>query len=251
MIKEKITLDVEGIKIVGELYLPDNNSTHATVCVCHGIPSGNPPDPADGGYPLLAEKICRQGLAVFIFNFRGTGASGGNLDLFAWTRDLKAVIDYLYSSQHVDKSRLTLLGFSGGAAVSIYVAAQDSRISSVAACACPADFALIPGFDEMPRFVEHFRSIGAIRDTDFPVSVDEWIDGFNIVCPIDYVGAIASSRLLIVHGSEDETIPLDHARMLYDRAGEPKKLVELDGAGHSLRHDERVLDVFLDWVNPG
>ncbi len=247
MIKEKITLDAEGIRIVGELYLPADNAAYATVCVCHGIPSGDPPDPTDGGYPLLAERICRQGFAVFIFNFRGTGLSGGNLDLLGWTRDLSAVIDYLYTSPHVDKSKLTLLGFSGGAAVSVYVAGRDSRISSVAACACPADFGLLPRFDETPQFVEHFREIGAIRDDDFPESNDEWMEGFSIVRPIDYAGSIAPRRLLIVHGRDDETIPLDHARMLYDRAGEPKKLIELDGAGHSLRHDDRVLDVFLKW----
>ncbi len=50
---------------------------------------------------------------MLIFNFRGTGASGGNLDILGWARDLIAAIDYLWSLSEVDKSHLSLLGFSG------------------------------------------------------------------------------------------------------------------------------------------
>ena len=115
--KKIVVLDVDSLKIAGQLYLPSGQTPYPTVCVCHGIPAKSS-HLDDGGYPLLAEKICREGFAVLIFNFRGTGASGGNLDILGWTRDLKAVIDYLWSLSEVDKSYLSLLGFSGGAAVS-------------------------------------------------------------------------------------------------------------------------------------
>ena len=92
MLTNPVTLEVDDLSIAGRLYLPDGRRPRPTVCVCHGIPAGRLPDPADGGYPLLAETICREGLAVFIFNFRGTGASGGNFDITGWTRDLKAAV---------------------------------------------------------------------------------------------------------------------------------------------------------------
>ncbi len=145
MFIKNIVLKVDDLKIAGQLYLPGEQNSYPTVCVCHGIPA-HPPDPGDRGYPLLAEKICHQGFAVLIFNFRGTGASGGNLDILGWTRDLGAVIDYLCALPEVDKARLALLGFSGWAAVSIYVAAQDRRVSSIVACASPAEFTSF--FDE-------------------------------------------------------------------------------------------------------
>ncbi|MFC1983371.1 alpha/beta hydrolase, partial [Chloroflexota bacterium] len=135
MIKENVSLEVDNITLRGQLYLPGNEPQYPIVCVCHGIPSDKPPDPTDGGYPLLAETIYREGFMVLIFNFRGTGKSGGNLDLPGWTKDLRAAIDYLWSLDKADKQRLSLLGFSGGAAVSVCVAAQDGRVSSVAACA--------------------------------------------------------------------------------------------------------------------
>ncbi len=238
---------MDGLRIAGKLYLPGNQIPYPAVCVCHGIPAKSPA-PNDRGYPLLAEKICREGFAVLIFNFRGTGASDGNLDISGWTRDLKAAIDYLCALPEVDSSHLSLLGFSGGAAVSIYTASQDERVSSVAACACPAEFTFITGVADPSPVIDHFRSIGAIRDEDFPRSVEEWLGGFRLVSPIKHVADIAPRPLLLVHGSQDETVDVSHARELFDKAGEPKQITVVDGAGHRLRHDDRAMDIVVGWL---
>jgi fermentation-respiration switch protein FrsA (DUF1100 family) len=244
MLTRDFTLEVDGLSISARLYLPAGKRPYPTVCVCHGIPAGIPA-PGDGGYPLLAEQICQHGFAALIFNFRGTGASGGNLDILGWTRDLGAVIDYLWALPEVDKSRLCLLGFSAGAAVSIYVAAADNRVSSVAAAACPAEFTKL---DKPQSLIDHYRSIGAIRDKDFPPSAEEWLNGFKLVKPINYIARIFPRPLLLVHGSRDEVVDVGEAHRLYDRAGEPKKLVIIDGAGHRLRHNAEAMAVVLEWL---
>ena len=59
---------------------------------------------------------------------------------------------------------------------------------------------------------------------------------------------IAPRPLLLVHGNEDELVPIDHAHRLYDMAGEPKQLVVLNGAGHRLRQDSRVTAVVINWL---
>ena len=242
-----VGLNVEGINISGQLYLPGNRAPYPTVCVCHGIPAGKP-ELNDGGYSSLAERICGDGFAVLIFNFRGTGTSGGSLDILGWTRDLKAAIDYLFTSPEVAKSHLALLGFSGGAAVSVYMAAQDSRVSCVAACACPAEFTFINEVDEPRAVVEQFRDIGVFGDENFPRSAEEWLDGFKKVCPIDYVAEITPRPLLLVHGSKDETVDISHAHRLYEKAGEPKRLIIVDGAGHRLRQDARAMTGVIKWL---
>jgi len=242
-----VTLKVDGLNIVGQLNLTPGKMPYPTVCVCHGIPAGIR-NPKDRGYALLAEQICRHGFAVLIFNFRGTGASSGNLDILGWTRDLKAVIDYLCALPEVDKSRLSLLGFSGGAAVGIYVAAQDNRVSSVVACACPAEFTLLTKADNPSPLVDHFRSIDVIRDSDFPPSAQEWLTGFKLLSPINYVAGISPRPLLLVHGSQDETVKVSDARRLYARAGEPKQLIIVDGAGHRLRQSDEAMAIVLGWL---
>jgi len=248
MIRKSVNLESEGINIVGQLYLPgEGKGLFPTVCICHGIPAKSP-DPNNRGYAPLAEKICHHGFAVLIFNSRGTGASGGNLDILGWTRDLKTAIDYLFTLSEVDKSHLSLLGSSGGAAVSVYVAAQDRRVSSIATCACPAEFGFLTEVNEPQAIINHFRSIGAIRDNDFPHSAQEWISGFRLVSPIKYVARITPRPLLLVHGSRDETVEVSHAYKLYDEAGEPKQLIIVDGAEHGLRQNDRAMAAVLDWL---
>jgi fermentation-respiration switch protein FrsA (DUF1100 family) len=244
---EPVSLDVDGINIAGQLYLPEGKVPCPTVCACHGIPAGIP-DPADRGYALLAEQIVPHGFAVFIFNFRGAGASGGNLDMPGWARDLRAVIDYLYALPQLDSSYLALLGFSAGAAVSVYLAAQDERVSSVAACACPAEFDLFTGNDNPQSLIDHYREIGAIRDDSFPPSPREWLRGFGLVKPVDYIARISPRPLLLVHGSRDEVVAISHARRLYARAGEPKRLAIVEGAGHRLRHSEEAMAIVINWL---
>jgi len=243
---EPVNLEVDNINIAGQLYLPEGDRPYQTVCTCHGIPAGIP-DPNDKGYASLAEYLCSNGLAVLIFNFRGTGASGGNLDILGWTRDLGAAIDYLCALDEVDKSRLSLLGFSGGAAVAVYVAARDKRVMAVVSGACPAEFGLWTRSGPK-SLIGHFRDIGAIRDSDFPPSPQDWLDGFKIIKPIDYIAQVSPRPLLLVHGSQDETVSVDDAHRLYAQAGEPKKLAIVDGAGHRLRHDEGAMAIVLDWL---
>jgi len=197
---KQIVLDVEGIAISGQLYLPDSQAPYPTVCVCHGIPN-RIYDPNDKGYPLLAERICRQGFAVLIFNFRGTAMSGGNFDILGWTRD-----------------------------------------------SCPAEFTFVTEVGEPQAVVDHFRSIGTIRDENFPSSAEEWLNNFRLVRPIEYVAGIAPRPLLLVHGSQDETVAVSHAHRLYARAGEPKQLIIIDSAGHALRQEDRATAAVTDWL---
>jgi alpha/beta superfamily hydrolase len=248
MLIKAITLKADSIDITGQLYQPSDRNSYPTVCVCHGIPSGNPPDPNDRGYPELAERICHEGFNVFIFNFRGTGASSGNFDILGWTRDLKVVIDYLWTLSEVDRSHLSLLGFSGGAAVSVYVASQDDRISRVTACACPAEFTLFIKGSEPQSLVDHFHSIGAIRDENFPPSIEDWSNGFSLISPIKHIADIAPRLLLLVHGNQDDVVEVNDAYRLYTQAGEPKEIIIVDGAGHRLRRNDKAMTAVTNWL---
>jgi len=248
VLKDYIVLQVDGISIVGQLYLPGGSKNYPLVCLCHGVPSGNPPDPNDGGYPELAGRFCAEGFGAFFFNFRGTGDSGGNFDILGWTRDLEAVVDHLCGLDVVDTSRLFLVGFSGGAATSVYVASKDERVCGLAACACPADFSLLMERDTPQGTIDRYRTIGAIRDDDFPPSLDGWFDNLRQVTPIEHVAGISPRPLLLIHGANDETVPVEHARSLYETAGKPKEIVVLEGLGHRLRQEDRAVAAVMDWL---
>jgi dipeptidyl aminopeptidase/acylaminoacyl peptidase len=207
-----------------------------------------PPDPTNRGYTLLAQRFCHAGFITLIFNFRGTGKSEGNLDILGWSRDLQAVLGFLYNLKAVDKNRFCLLGFSGGAAVSIYTAAHDPGVSLVVTCACPADFRSLRQRERPLGTIQRFRQIGAIRDKDFPPSVKEWERGFETVTPIKWIDRISLRPLLLVHGDADELIPLEHAHKLYQKAKEPKELKIIRGARHKMRLEEAAMAFVLDWL---
>jgi dipeptidyl aminopeptidase/acylaminoacyl peptidase len=244
MVIEEAALKSDGITIRGRLYLPEEGKKEVfpTVCVCHGLPSGNSPEPGDPGYPGLAETICGLGYAVFIFNFRGTGLSDGDLDMKGWMHDLTAAIDYLYERPETDKSNLTLLGFSAGAAVSVCVAAEDKRASKVIACSTPAEFT----FEDPVATLERFRSIGLFRDPDFPPSVEEWTNRLRQVRPEFYIHEIAPRPVILIHGEDDKVVLITHAYRLYQSAEDPKRIFTIPGAGHKLRRNENALEILFE-----
>jgi len=245
---KRVNLEVDGLKLAAEVYIPGGKGPHPALCICHGVPAKRTPDPSDRGYPLLAEMFCREGFLAFIFNFRGTGESGGNFDMRGWTRDLKAAMDYIYRSKEADKSHLSVMGFSGGAMASVYHAAHDNRVTSVVACACPARFFDISEFSKLEEFLTHCRQVGIIRDSSFPPSVGEWANGFDMVTPTRWIDRISPRPLLIVHGDNDVTVPVSHALELYHKAKEPKEIAIIKGAEHRLRLSQPAMDTALMWL---
>ena len=248
MKKQEITLEVDGLRLPGEIHFPETTKQSSPALIlCHGIPAEKH-DPADRGYEALAERFCGIGFVTMFFNFRGAGLAEGNMDMLGWTRDLKAAIDLFYSIDEVDKSRLCLLGSSGGAAVSVYVAANDPRVSFVMTSACPADFTFLPSEEYSKALIKRFRSIGVIKDADFPPSVDQWLKNFSTISPVQWIDRISPRPLLLIHGDRDDIVPLEHARRLYEKAKEPKVLIVLPSAGHRLRAEEKAVITALDWL---
>jgi dipeptidyl aminopeptidase/acylaminoacyl peptidase len=244
---KEIRLKADGLELVGELHIPSRDKGHPALCICHGIPAV-PPDPTDRGYTLLAQRFSHAGFVTLIFNFRGTGRSEGNLDILGWSRDLQAALDFLYDLAEVDTSHFCLLGFSGGAAVSVYTAAHEPRVSLLATCACPADFRSLSQRETPLDSIQRFRQIGAIRDKDFPPSAEEWERGFETISPINWVDKISPRPFLLIHGDADELIPLEHAQKLYRKAKEPKELKIIPGAKHKMRLEKAAMAFVLDWL---
>ncbi len=235
------------LNLAGEIYFPPGNKLCPALCICHGIPNVIY-NPADRGYATLAQRFCSAGFITLIFNFRGTGKSEGNFDLLGWSEDLTAALDFLHSLERVDKTHLCLLGFSGGAAVSVYVAAHGARISLLATCACPADFSFVEDKTNVSAHIQRFRKIGVIRDKDFPPSIEKWQQGFEAILPIRWIDKISPRPLLLVHGDADEVVPVKHTHKLYKKAKEPKDMAIIPGAKHKLRLEEAAITTVLDWL---
>jgi dipeptidyl aminopeptidase/acylaminoacyl peptidase len=245
---EKISWKSDGLAIRGELYLPsDQTAPFPTLILCHGIPAGVK-GPEDRGYPLLAERFCREGFLALIFNFRGAGLSEGNFDILGWARDLEKGLNNLYLRPEVDRKRIYLLGFSGGAAVSIYVAARHKEVAAVASCASPAEFRDLSTAKGLKNFLAHAREVGIVKDPVFPRSMDEWKRSFQAVRPIDWIDRIPPRPLLLIHGTRDDVVGVSHAHRLYEKVKGKAERSIIEGAGHRLRVEEKAMEKVMDWL---
>ncbi|MBM3301105.1 MAG: alpha/beta fold hydrolase [Deltaproteobacteria bacterium] len=247
--KQAFSVSSDGIPIRGSLFFPTASPErqYPVLIICHGIPGAGAPRPSDDpGYDGLANDFASMGLAATIFNFRGCGDSGGDFDMMGWTRDLDAVLERILDTPHVDPTRVMVLGFSGGGAAAIYVAAHRAEVYGLAAVGIPAHFGI---FEKKPEEItKDFRGRGIIRDPGFPPDIDRWIKGFEEIEPRRWAAHFKGKHFLVVHGDADELIPVEHASEILDRA--PKGITELSiihGGEHRLRLNHACIELLKDW----
>jgi putative redox protein len=247
-----LSIESQGLQLAAYLSTPARSAGAASgrhgLVLCHGFPMSAPPPQrfASGSYQELADRLAADtGWAVMTFSFRGTGGSEGNFSLGGWLADLEAATGTLVGMPGVD--RVWLCGFAAGGALAICAAGEDPTIQGVAALSAPADFG--DRASDARRFVAQARSVGVIRDRSFPTDLDAWARELREVRPLALMGKIPPRPILLVHGANDEVVPLDDARALADAAHGQVELRVLAGAGHRLRHDPRAIAIILGWMD--
>jgi uncharacterized protein len=241
-------IESSGLSLAGYLARPDApaDSPVPGLVLCHGFPAGPGGAKTSGQtYPQLAERLVADtGWVVLTFNFRGTGASEGDFSLAGWLDDLRAAIDHLLASGGI--SGVWLAGASTGGALALCQAGEDDRVRGVATLSARADF------DEWgvdpERFLNHARRIGVIRDRHFPSDADAWARELREIRPTALIAKIPPRPILLIHGADDDTVPLEDARVLADAAGDAVELRVLGEAGHHLRHDPRAVALIIGWM---
>ena len=243
-------MDVEIVsgnaRLVGYLANPPvADAGPPTLVLCHGYPSTVLGASATNrSYPELADRIANEGWRVLTFAFRGCGRSTGDFELAGWLSDIGAAVEHVRA---MAETRGTwLAGFGTGGGLCISAAARRPDIAGVAALGAPADFK--DWANHPRRLVQHAREIGAIRSPDFPLSTDQWARGLHEIRPVDDAAMVAPRSLLILHGSDDESVPSFDARVLGDGHGSAELRI-ISGAAHDLRHDPRAVAVLLGWLD--
>lgn len=191
-----------------------------TILHCHGN-AGNLLGHADYSMFLAAE-----GFNVFLFDYRGYGASGaptGSLTRADLMIDTRAALDAVASRPDVNPARIGVLGVSIGNAFSTELAASDPRIR---ACVAAAPFASWQSIAHT-----HAPVLG-------PLLVKSGLD------PERNVQRMRGMPLLVIHGDADEIIPVSHGKRVAKAAGDACEatvgeggaaatMVVLPGVGHN------------------
>ena len=193
----------DNVRIHG-WFIPAESATH-TVLLFHGN-GGNLTDRIEK-FALLHSLM----LNVFAIDYRGYGRSEGRTSEAGLYADADAAYDYLCREKGTEPGTIALYGESLGGAVAVDLASRkpvgavilESTFTSAGDMALKA----LPFLPPALYLRTKLDSLGKIREINAP--------------------------LLIMHGTRDTTVPIEHARRLYERASQPKTLVEIPGVGHN------------------
>ena len=156
--------------------------------------------------------LTARGFNVFVFDYRGYGASGGSPSPTGCFADSNAAIDYVRSRPDVDPARLLVFGQSLGGNNAIAAVGAGNR-AGIRALAEESTFFSYPGIanDKIP-------GAGLLVDDRYSAK--------------NHVAAISPIPLLVIHGTDDKVVPYAHATRLFTAASEPKQLITVEGGGH-------------------
>ena len=235
-----VTFDSDGHRLVGTLYLARGDDPKPTALLLHGCPG------IEKNLDLAA-ALRDGGWNALVFHYRGCWGSGGRYDLRTITTDIAAAARYLRSGAHrsVDAYRLAVIGHSLGGWAGILAAAGDEGLRAVAACAAPASLDVLGGLSGEDTDREFVRFL-ATTEAQFAAQRAEVAARPG---PLQAAASVSPRPLLIVHGSDDEWVPRDHGRALYEHAARPSRYVEINGANHAFSwHRAELRDVLLAWL---
>lgn len=236
-----------GLRLAAHVARPGGSEPDPPgLILCHGYPAGIAGSAGSAStFPQLADRIATElGWVVLTFTFRGAGQSDGQFSLGGWLDDLLAAIDHL--EHRLGIRRVWLAGTGTGGALAVCAASQRPQVRGVAALAAPADF---DDWASHPRrLLQHAREIGLITDPRFPPAFDTWTRELRRIRAITCIADLAPRPLLVIHGSDDESVPHFDGRVMIDAHGSAELRI-VAGAGHALRHDPRAVAVLFGWLD--
>ncbi len=287
---EHVQFYSEGCRIAADLYFPESlkpGQKAPGIVLCHGYTGVK-----NLYLPDTARTLNESGYIALAFDFKGWGESEGTrqrLDPHGRVADTHAAVTYLCTRPEVDNTKIGLFGWSFGCSVGVWLAAIDDRIKCLVGVVGvangarwlksvrePAEWDALQKRSEADRirrmqtgeseFVERpvilyldpaSRKISAETRKNAPGAaesiplsfVDETL-GFN---PEWVVDRIAPRPAMFIGCANDQVVLPEEMETLHRLAGEPKKLVMLEGHGHYDVYGgvafSKVLAATINWYN--
>ena len=200
---------------------------------------------AAGLLPELAEHLATEsGWIVATGTLSGVGGSTGTFSATQWRADLSEISNRVEEGDR----RISLAGFGFGGALALVAAAGDERVRGVATFAAPAHLEHWCGRAHR-SFIAPSRSPASWVTRTTCSLRDELRNDVLAMDPLGSIAMIPPRRLLIGHGSDDIEIPVGDARDLVASAEGRAELRIIQGAGHQLRADPRMVATLLGWLD--
>lgn len=263
MIKEK-NIAIEGKHhrpIVTDIYYKDDGTRKPLVIFCHGYKGFKD----WGAWPMVAETFANHGFFFIAFNFSHNGGTLENpidfpdLEAFGQNNfikeldDLETVIQWikhhnLYKNA-INFNAISLIGHSRGGGIVTIKASENQCINNVISWAGVSDYAarfpqgelLEMWKKEGVAYIENGRTKQQMPH--FIQFYDNFIENKERLT-IKRACKELNANHLIIHGTDDITVPLSEAEALH-QWNPSSKLCIIDGASHTFNSQHPYNDTIL------
>ncbi len=227
--------NADGIELCGHIERPPDREPHAWAVFAHCFTCNrNYKAPV-----YVSRHLAEAGIATLRFDFPGLGGSAGDFadtTLSGYVRDVIAAATFLANEF---QSPSILIGHSMGGSSVLFAASRLPGIELVVTIAAPS----VPGrFGQSLQLAREQaleRGIGELRidNRSYRLRCDffEDIERHDVREALDAL----NSKLLIMHGPSDDTVPYSSAEQLMQWAHPPKFLLTLDARADHLLSRER------------
>ena len=247
-IKKNICLTGKHEKsILTDVFYLANNQKKNVVIFCHGFKGFKD----WGAFNRIAHYFAERETVYIKFNFSHNGTTiedplnFADLDAFGNNNfsieldDLQTVINWIsecsWLQNEIDTSKISLIGHSRGGGIAILKTAEENRLHKIISWSSPSDFNKLISQEKLKDWQETgviYIHNGRTKQ-DMPLYYQFYEDIQANLNRIDISNACRDMKIpqMIIHGSEDSTVPLEHAEYL--KSLNPKaELRIIDGANH-------------------
>ncbi|HWB19924.1 MAG TPA: prolyl oligopeptidase family serine peptidase [Phycisphaerales bacterium] len=238
----------DGASLRGTLHLPDDHISGAqpAVLICRGIPTQS--SESGAFFEALTASLTDAGFVVALYEHRCASLILDDYHEFSPANDvadLTYITRWLAANDHVDRDRLTILGFAlGSVPVSMLVSSTDHP---------PARMVLLNPFTvEAIRSLAGMQSDSAKQTEDLPKALLNSLD--RISPPRDAAGLTRPT--LILQSAADTVLPATSAEEFvtaFKVAGQSPDFIYVARADHRLTNpsvQETCIACILDFLAP-
>lgn len=195
----------------------------------------------------LARPLHEAGYATLFVDARCHGASDDETftSLPRFAEDVEHAFAWLSAREGVDPARIALLGHSVGAGAVLFAASRTPQVAAVVSVAA---------FSHPAAMMRRWLAAKHIPEKPIGRYILDYVQKtigyrFDDIAPVATIARIRRP-VLLVHGADDEVVPIDEAMQIYAMRGDtPVELMTLSGDHESfadLEHHMGRLVAFLD-----
>lgn len=268
--EETVFFYSDCLKLSGTFHVPDNYEQGERRPGIVGIHGGSGTSTANA-LKVIAGRLNEQGYCVLTFHHRGFGDSEGVRGRSIWqnrVKDIQDAITYMQQRPEIDPNRIGLTGLSIGGSYAVYTAGIDERVRCVVEIGGMGDgerrfrirMPYYEWLDLMDQIKEdRIQRVLTGQSKRRPYRGNEYLgpeheklrkkqknkekynkegyplentDSLISFKPESVVHQISPRAVMFVNAERDAIVPVDEAKSMYAKAGEPKKLVIIPGSGH-------------------